>query len=351
MGNRIFNGESRFMNFAAATADYIGTGALYVPIFEKEIMDNTRKRGTLLQRVKSKAANGHPTRYFEKTPHDNKTAFINPRTIDHALDTKVDRVERSAYIKACVDGITFGLFDKAVTDQQGIYSGLQGEDLNEMITDMLDAQDQAVWKGGAKDLMDSTSTEYCNILTQIKKTATVAKDARLTKAIMEAVAALMYNKKYTVHPTAIYMNPTDKQLLLSQEMDQKDKMKIYDLQVLPGIVISGIMTAAGVLPLIEDIYCPVGKIVITDESLLERQYVKSAAPQMYQLGTEKDLAQRYIAVAFDTFIVRGGNYGHMVVTIDGRTEETAIAAGTEVITINGTEDSPSTNVKAETPKP
>ena len=101
------------MSFANATADYIGTGALYVPVFESQIMDKTRKRGTLLQRVKAKAATGHPTRYFEKLAHDTKEKFIDPRAIDHALDTQVQRVERSALIRAEVDGVTFGKFDGA----------------------------------------------------------------------------------------------------------------------------------------------------------------------------------------------------------------------------------------------
>ena len=342
MSIRLFDGESRFMSFANATADYIGTGALYVPVFESQIMDKTRKRGTLLQRVKAKAATGHPTRYFEKLAHDTKEKFIDPRAIDHALDTQIQRVERSALIRAEVDGITFGKFDREVTQQQGLFGDLQAQDLSEVVSDMLDAQDRAVWTGGAKDLMDSTSHEYCSILTQIKKTGTIAKDARLTEAIRNGVAMLMYNKKYKVTPTAIYMNPLDKAKLESQEINAKDKVKTYDVEVLPGINVTGIMTVAGVLPIVTDIYCPVGKIAIVDENLLERQYVASAVPRMYQLGTEKDLAQRYIAVLFDTFIVRGGNYGHLMLTIDGETEAT-VPVGTDVITVNKTDESPSTN--------
>lgn len=49
MSTRLFDGESRFM-LAGEAADYIGTGALYVPVFEQQIMDKTRKRGTLMQR-------------------------------------------------------------------------------------------------------------------------------------------------------------------------------------------------------------------------------------------------------------------------------------------------------------
>ena len=316
MSERLFGGQSRMMNFGAATADYITTGAIHVPVFENVILDNTRKRGTLLQRVKTKPATGHPTRYFEKVAHDSRHQFIDPRNIDHALDTQIDRIEHSAYIKAMVDGITFGLFDREVYQQQGSKFGdLQAQDLSEVISDMLDAQDRNVWTGTATDLMDSTNPDYCSLTTQITNTGNVGAEERLTKAIIQNVAELMYNKQYAVHPTAIYMNPLMKARLDAQEMDEKDKVKTYDVEVLPGIKINGIMTAAGILPIITDIYCPEGKIVILDENQLERQYVTSAAPRLYQLGTEKNLATRYIAILFDTFIVRAGSYGHRVLTV------------------------------------
>ena len=310
MSSRLFEGQSRYVNFADV-ADYITTGAVHVPIFEHEIMDRTRKRGTLLQRVKTKAATGHPTRYIEKKAHDSKHKFINPRQIDHDLDTEIDRVERAAYIRAMVDGITFGLFDHEVHTQQSWFGDLQGQDLAEVVSDMLDAQDRAVWTGNATSLMDDTSIQYCSLLTQITKVGSVATTARLTKAIMDGVAVLMYNKQYKASPTAIYMNPFDKARLDSQEMDATDKIKVYDVEILPGIKINGIMTAAGILPIITDVYCPLGKIAILDENLLERQYITTPTPRLYQLGQEKDLATRYIAILFDTFIVRGGSYGHL----------------------------------------
>lgn len=314
---RLFkDGFSHQMSFAAATADYIGNEGIEVPVFEKTILDNTRKRGTLLQRVKAKPATGHPTRYFERVPHDSKHAFIDPRKIDHALDTKIDIEERSAYIKAMVDGITFTKFDREVYNQQGsTFGDFEAHNLSEVITDMLDAQDKAVWTGAATSLMDYSSAEYCSLLTQITNKGTIAKDARLTKGIAANVAALMNNAKYNASPTAIYMNPLDVEKLNEQEMDEKDKIKIYDTEVTAGIRVPAIMTAAGILPIVADRYCPQNKIAILNENLLERQYVASAAPRIYQLGTEKDLATRYIAVLFDTFIVRGGDYGHMILDV------------------------------------
>lgn len=340
MSDRLFpEGLTRFVNFDGV-ADYIGTGALHVPIFEREIMDRTRKRGTLLQRVKAVPATGHPTRYFEKVAHTNKNQFVNPRSIDHNLNTEIMRVERSAYVRAMVDGITFGLFDHEVTQQQNLFGDLQAKDLSEVVSDMLDAQDRAVWTGSASSLMDSTSFEYCSLITQITKTGSVSATARLTKAIMDGVAVLMYNKSYRASPTAVYMNPLDKARLDDQEMDAQDKVKTYDVEVLPGIKINGIMTAAGILPIIIDPYCPVGKIAILDENLIERQYITTGAPRLYQLGREKDLATRYIAVLFDTFIVRAGSYGHLILNIVGASNTDTLRS--DAVSVIGTDESPST---------
>lgn len=336
------------MNFAGA-ADWISTGAIHVPVFERQIMDRTRKRGILLQKVTTKAATGHPTRYFEKEAHASKHTWINPRAIDHALDTEINRIEHSALIKAMVDGITFTLFDHEVTQQQGLFGDLQAQDLAEVVTDMLDAQDRAVWTGTAESLMDSTNADYCSLITQITKTGTIAADARLTQAIIDAVAVLMYNKQYKATPTAIYMNPLDKATLDNQEMEAKDKIKTYDVDVLPGIVVQGVMTAAGILPIITDIYCPRGKIAILDERLLERQYVTTPNPRMYMIGggedirtQKRDLATRYIAILFDTFIVRAASYGHMILTIAGSEETDTFSS--RVVTIDSTTTSASTAV-------
>lgn len=347
MSERLFNGSPVFMNFAPA-ADYIGTGALHVPVFERQIMDRTRKRGTLLQRVTTKAATGHPTRYFEKLAHDSKHIWIDPRAIDHALDTEIERVERSAYIKALVDGITFTLFDHEVTQQQGLFGDLQAQDLAEVVSDMLDAQDRAVWTGTADDLMDSTKKDYCSLITQITKTGTIASDARLSGAIRDGVAALTYNKQYRATPSAIYMNPLDKAVLDNQELDAKDKIKTYDMEIDPGITVTGIMTAAGKLPIITDVYCPRGKIAILDEHLLERQYVTTPNPRLFQIGGGEnikdqthDLATRYIAILFDTFIVRAPSYGHLILTIAGADGD---ALPSQYVSIDSTTTSATTTI-------
>ena len=50
-----------------AAADYIGPGAIEVPMYQTEITDLVRRRGLFGQRIKQVPATGHPSRYFEET--------------------------------------------------------------------------------------------------------------------------------------------------------------------------------------------------------------------------------------------------------------------------------------------
>jgi hypothetical protein len=49
----------------SAAADYSGPGALEVPMFEREIIDEIRRTSVALDRIKPKPATGHPHRYFD----------------------------------------------------------------------------------------------------------------------------------------------------------------------------------------------------------------------------------------------------------------------------------------------
>ena len=52
-----------------AAADYIGPGAIEVPMYQTEITDLVRRRGLFGQRIKQVPATGHPSRFFEETKH------------------------------------------------------------------------------------------------------------------------------------------------------------------------------------------------------------------------------------------------------------------------------------------
>ena len=57
-----------------AAADFIGPGAVEVPLYQTEIFDICRRSSPFGQRIKQVPATGHPSRFFEET------ALPNPGT-------------------------------------------------------------------------------------------------------------------------------------------------------------------------------------------------------------------------------------------------------------------------------
>ena len=102
-----------------AAADYIGPGAIEVPIYQTEITDIVRRRGLFGQRIKQVPATGHPSRYFEQTGIPEPTAatgFVDPRNIAAPVVTPA-RVERAVPLKALVAQINYNLFDVELGNQ------------------------------------------------------------------------------------------------------------------------------------------------------------------------------------------------------------------------------------------
>src|SRR5579862_8165439 len=110
-----------------AAADYIGPGAIEVPLYQTEILDIVRRRGIFGQRIKQVPATGHPSRYFEETAIPSPAAtsgFVDPRNIVAPLVTPT-RVERSVPLKALVAQINYNLFDMELGKQQSQFAYLR----------------------------------------------------------------------------------------------------------------------------------------------------------------------------------------------------------------------------------
>src|SRR6266699_5859097 len=99
-----------------AAADYLGPGAVEVPMYQSEITDLVRRRGIFGQRIKQVPATGHPSRFFEETAIPSPTAaqaFVDPRNIVATVQSPT-RAERSVPLKALVSQINYNLFDLEV---------------------------------------------------------------------------------------------------------------------------------------------------------------------------------------------------------------------------------------------
>src|SRR5580693_8833155 len=195
-----------------AAADYIGPGAIEVPLYQSEITDLVQRRGIFGRRIKQVPATGHPSRFFEETAIPSPTAtsgFVDPRNIVAPLVTPT-RVERSVPLKALVAQINYNLFDLELGQQQSQFAYLQAKDLTDTVEGVLRTHDVALWNGTDTSLSTPTTAQYFGAGAQIAgggNTATIGTSASIVDGLKSTVAQMVSNSSFGVRPTAIYANP------------------------------------------------------------------------------------------------------------------------------------------------
>ena len=195
-----------------AAADYIGPGAIEVPIYQTEITDIVRRRGLFGQRIKQVPATGHPSRYFEQTGIPEPTAangFVDPRNISAPVVTPT-RVERAVPLKALVAQINYNLFDVELGNQQSQFAYLQAKDLADTIEGVMHIHDLALWNGNDTSLSSPTTVQYFGAAGQIAasgNTTTITTTELIVDNLKSTIAQMVANSSYAVRPTAIYANP------------------------------------------------------------------------------------------------------------------------------------------------
>lgn len=316
-----------------AAADYLGNGAIEVPVFQREIADIVRRRGILGQRLDTfgayRPATGQPSRWFQQTALPNNQAYTATQNINPTASNNSLRQEYSLQIKALTGQINFGLFDREVTQQQGIYTALQAKDLEDMITGLYQVEDIALWNGSATSITDTVNLPVCGLSTQITNTASNTSGS-IVDFIRTQIAKMMANKNSVVRPTAIYLDP----LLLDQiEQEVKNQattlrnVMLGTMEAVPGVEVSAINTTAGKLPLIpawELAYLQSAgtaagttnySCFIISEPMLEYHYVGEKNVRVFQLGLVSDLQQKFVGVKFGAHVAKYPNIAHANLTI------------------------------------
>lgn len=325
------NINAKWMDLKGA-ADYLGTGAIEVPIFEREIMDVVRRSSVALNRIKPIRATGHPHRYFEQTAIAT-ASFTDPRNISPSA-TGPTRVERPAFIKALVAQSNLSLFDKDVTQQQGQFASVVAKDIDDIVSAVEVARATYLWTGNDTSMTTPTTTQYFGFLTQITQTSVIAPGASIVDGLKAMVASMVANQTYVVRPSAIYMNP-----IAADYLDREAKaaqITFGKTTVAAGVQVDTLRTQAGELPIISEPFIPSASgsgynfsappagnknyfAVILMESEIENPYISGAEdnpnPRVFQLGLTGNLSGQYVGVKFDTFIAKGASYAHAVVAI------------------------------------
>jgi hypothetical protein len=327
------NGQKDVMNvrFADihAAADYIGPGAIEVPLYQTEIFDICQRSSPFGKRIKQVPATGHPSRFFEETaiPTAGSAAFVNPRAISPTVVSPT-RVERAVPLKALVAQINYNLFDVELGNQQKQFAYLQAKDIADTISGLMVEHDVALWNGNDTSLSAPTTLQYMGVTAQIAaggQTSTIGTTASIVDGLKSQVAQMVAQSGYHVRPTAIYGNPVLLDLI-DREMKTEFNVVLNTENITGGVRVKMLSTQAGDLPLIPDwslSYTGVpgsGSAVlpayIVTENLIEYHWLGDPTPRIFELGLPNALTQQYVAVKFGAVVVKGANYAHAQVLVD-----------------------------------
>lgn len=318
-----------FTNIHAA-ADFLGPGAVEVPLYQTEILDIVRRRGIFGQRIKQVPATGHPSRYFEETaiPAPSASAgFVDPRNIVAPVVTPT-RVEASVPLKALVAQINYSLFDTEVGQQQSQFAYLQAKDLADTVDGVLRTHDLALWNGTDTSLSSPTTAQYFGATGQIAaggNTTTIGTSASIVDGLKSTVAQMVANSSFGVRPTAIYANPVLLDLI-DREMKSEFNVVLNTKDIGAGFTVKTLSTQAGELPLIPEWTLgytgtpgsgsAVLPAYIVTEDLIEYHWLGDPNPRVFRLGVPGSLAAQHVVVKFGAVVVKGASYAHYQVLVD-----------------------------------
>jgi hypothetical protein len=322
------DGRKEVMNVSFAdihaAADYIGPGAIEVPLYQTEIFDICRRSSPFGQRIKQVPATGHPSRFFEETaiPMPGSAGFVNPRSISPSVVSPT-RVERSVPLKALVSQINYNLFDVELGRQQQQFAYLQAKDLADTVSGLMVEHDVALWNGNDTSLSAPTTMQYFGVAGQIAaggQTTTIGTTASIVDGLKSAVAQMVASNGFQVRPTAIYANPVLLDLI-DREMKTEFNVVLNTESVTGGVRVKMLSTQAGDLPLIPDwslsyTGTPGSPAYIVTEDLIEYHWLGDPTPRIFELGLPNSLSQQYVAVKFGAVVVKGANYAHYQVLVD-----------------------------------
>jgi hypothetical protein len=321
--------QAKFSDIHAA-ADYIGPGAIEVPLYQTEITDLVRRSSLFSQRIKQVPATGHPSRFFEQTaiPVPSASAgFVDPRNIVAPVVSPT-RVERSVPLKALVAQLNYNLFDMELGNQQSQFAYLQAKDLTDTIEGVLHTHSVALWNGTDTSLSTPTTTQYFGVSGQIAaggNTTTISTSSLITDGLKSTVAAMVASTSFAVRPTAIYANPVLLDLL-DREMKTEFNVVLNTKEIQAGFTVKMLATQAGEIPLIPDWSLAytgtpgsgtaVLPAYIVSEDMIEYHWLGDATPRVFQLGVPGSLQSQYVVVKFGAPVVKGANYAHYQVLVD-----------------------------------
>lgn len=311
----------------------INTGHYLVFPEVDPIIKDILSRDTMIRsRIKAKPEGMETFRWVEQTGIARNAGFSDPRNIAPTASNSPTRVEKLAKMKCITSAINYGMFDSALT-RNGTFGYVLEQDMRDAIADCLGTSNTAIYTGNDTSYGTPTTSQYFGIMNAITNTATFNTTTLISQQVKTQVASMM-NKKFGVArslPTALYMNPMTADLIDQEAENKENNVKLYDVQITPGVIVPGIMTAAGILPIIRDPEVPLNandsdatkfdhKILFLNENLIVRHYfvdgnISYGDPVVFKLGLTQSLADQYVIFMADNIVVNYPTVAHCIATL------------------------------------
>jgi hypothetical protein len=312
-------------SFSAAAT--FGNGYIYIDQYQDQILDTVKRGGVLGKRIKNVPATGPMSRFFEQTAIG--TAQFDSRAALAPVATAPTRGEKSLLIKSIDARVAFTLFDMQASQLMPANLQLKAKDLMDMLTSIQLLHDQALWTGtdtvAGAQVGSGGTLQYVGLPAQITTTqSVVVAGASIVDEIRLQVAKMVGSATDNLIPTEIYMNPLAK-YALEQEVAQAKNNVVAQVEIVPGVFVDSIMTAAGRLPIVVDPLLTSNPswataapstqtnypFVVVTRDLLEYHYIGSENPQLFQVGLVSNLNEDYIGVKFGAPLCKAANRAHV----------------------------------------
>jgi hypothetical protein len=324
--------RANFVSLEAAAS--FGTGYIHIDQYQDVINDILRRSGVLGRRIQNVQATGALSQWFDQTSMTD-AAFDTPTALAPAVGAAPTRAAKSLAIKAITGRVQFGLFNQQVADI-GLNRNLQAKDTVDMLNAVVRTHDKALWQGtdtvSGAQVGSGATNQYVGLGSQISNAVVVvASGSSIVDAIRLEVAKMVADPVYDIRPTAIYLHPLAVHLI-ENELKATNNT-IAQVEVVAGVKVNAIMTAAGLLPLIPDFdiaadpswasAAPGGSTnypaFIVTEPLIEYHWVGSPGIQVFTLGEVSDLKQDIVAVKFGAPVAKLANKAHKRMVIQHTT--------------------------------
>ena len=154
--------KANFLEIHSA-ADYIGPGAIEVPMYQSEITDIVRRRGAFGQRIRQVPATGHPSRFFRRDGHSFAGHLRLCGSAEHCSAPVVTPSACGALRAAqgdCGPAELQPVRCGAWRTQQKQFAYLQAKDLLDTVDGVMRSHDVALWNGSDTSLSTPTTAQY-----------------------------------------------------------------------------------------------------------------------------------------------------------------------------------------------